>query len=236
MIAFDPRDAIPYEWSLRPADTLGLEFWTKSPEALVRDMVLLRPYRVRVHVTITGWTEVEKGAPDVIETATWTRRLVRLIGAKNVTWRFSPVPLVDDVVDRFTSIAAGLQHLVHDVFLSFLQPNDKVPETRGLEERLEIMTRLSDVAARCGMSVFLCNEDMVSLRGIRDLPDNLRSGICSPSFVLGQLHEKCGCALAIDPFTINESCAIACTYCYVSDGQRKRNTTKDLITIGRVRA
>src|SRR5580698_706440 len=65
MVAFDQRTGVPSTWSLRVKDTLGLVFWTKDPTNLVEDRACLEGFRVQVHVTITGWHEVEKGAPDL---------------------------------------------------------------------------------------------------------------------------------------------------------------------------
>src|ERR1700679_778761 len=101
MVAFDPRDAIPYEWSLAPEDTLGMVFWTKDPKNIVRSKELLAPYKMKVHVTITGWHEVEHGVPDMYDVAMNANLLAQQIGHENVSWRFSPVPLVPDALARF---------------------------------------------------------------------------------------------------------------------------------------
>lgn len=240
MIAFDPRDAIPYEWSLRPEDTLGLVFWTKNPKTLVSDYALLREYRMKVHVTITGWEEVEPGVPDMYRVASWACLLSEHIGAENITWRFSPVPLVENVVERFARIAdllTGFGHRATDrVYLSFLQTNDKIPETRQLDERLDLMVKMADVAKAHGLRVMLCNEDKTLLR-VNGLPDNLGTGVCAPpeDFALPGFNrppsEGCGCVLMADPFTINETCTMGCRYCYAADmglSPKKRNTTRTL--------
>jgi sulfatase maturation enzyme AslB (radical SAM superfamily) len=81
-------------------------------------------------------------------------------------------------------------------------------------------------------------------------PNNLASGICEsgerfavippvdPTNLLTSVlrqeralppREGCGCALAVDPFTINETCTMGCSYCYAADkslASKKRNTTK----------
>jgi len=239
MTAFGPRSAVPARWSLAPEETLGLVLWTKNPSNLLRDRALLAEYRVKVHVTATGWVEVEKGAPDMHESSALIYETVRSFGVENVTWRFSPVPLVPDVVGRFNRIAHTASHVGLDrVYLSFLQANDLVPETRSDVGRLTLLGQLGEVGSRLGIKVLLCNEDRL-LAGVKS-PSNVASGICAPpeAFELPNLNkpdsEGCGCSLMVDPFTINESCTMGCQYCYASDkslSDKKRNTTKGLPVI-----
>lgn len=253
MVAVDPRNAVPYRWSLRPEDTLGLVFWTKNPTNLVRDYALIEPYRTRVHVTITGWEEVEPGVPNYLIVAGKTAMLADRIGRDRIEWRFSPVPLLSDLrvprrpdagtslagmglLDRFERIGRALSGYVGRVYLSFLQPNDRMPETRTAEERLGIMRSMAEIAAGYGMQVHLCNEDR-TLLGASGLPSNLSPSVCAPpeDFALPGAEkpasEGCGCVLMVDPFTVNESCTMGCQYCYAADQQyapKKMNTTRTL--------
>jgi len=251
MEGFDPRTAIPAYWSLKPEDTLGLIFWTKNPENLIEYADLLRPYNLRVHVTITGWKEEEPGVPRWVDTATMARRLGVLFGWDRITWRFSPVPIgLDrhDLLTRFDHIAWFMSPFqsvpgggIKNVFLSFLQPNDRIGEDRGLAERVSLMREMATIAARWGMNVRLCNEDR-TLLGVDGLPANLSPGVCAPpeDFSLPGIakppSEGCGCTLAVEAFTINESCAYGCRYCYAADetlSGRKRNTTKGHLPVVR---
>lgn len=235
MHAFDPRSAIPRRWSLAPEETLGLVFWTKDPSNLIRSRDLLKPYHTMIHVTATGWQEVEKGAPKIEASMDLLSRTVAAFGPHRVTWRFSPVPLVANVVERFARLARAAEEAgLERVYLSFLQPNDRLPETRDREERLEVLAAMASVAP--SLRVLLCNEDS-TLHRVSDLPRNLTSGVCAPPEDFGQPglnlppSEGCGCVLMADPFTLNESCVMNCSYCYASDVQlspRKRNTTKAL--------
>jgi DNA repair photolyase len=249
MRAFDPRTAVPVEWSLAHQDTLGLIFWTKNPENLIRDERLLASYPLVVHVTLTGWEEVEKGAPSLAEGLDLMRRAVDAFGPERVTWRFSPVPLVDDVLDRFERMASAISTIgIKEVYVAFLQENDLLPETRPRRSRVELLKQMSTKAH--GLTVLICNEDN-SLSGSYEYPKNLRSGICesgerfmeplrhlamvrkevSPGNVV---REGCGCALAVDPFTINETCTMGCAYCYAADkslAPKKHNTTKHALPL-----
>lgn len=222
-IGIDPATGIPDKWSLTPRTTEELVFWTKDPTNLIHDQALLTPYRVKVHVTVTGWEEEERGAPSLEEGA----ELLRIAASVyDVTWRFSPVPVVEDVLPRFTSILdvaskAGLDR----VFLSFLQPNDLVPETRTQQQRSNLMLRMAAAALQKGVKVLLCNEDS----GLEETHPNLSRGICAPS--RSAKKERCGCSLAVDPFTQNEACVFNCSYCYASEkatAHKKRNTTRHL--------
>lgn len=236
MRAFDPRNAVPVEWSLAPSDTMGLIFWTKNPENLIRDKALLEPYKLVIHMTLTGWEEVEKGAPSLSEGISLMRRAVDAFGPERVTWRFSPVPLVDDVLDRFERMASVISLFgLKDVYVAFLQENDLMPETRARRTRVELLKQMALRVS--GLQVLLCNEDR-SLQDESCKPRNLQSGVCESGWrfaPLGRMNarpvaaEGCGCALAVDPFTINESCTMGCAYCYAADkslAPKKQNTTK----------
>lgn len=229
MVGFDPRTAIPGKWDLSPDETLGLVFWTKDPENLLLDADLLKRYRIAIHMTLTGWEEVEKGAPDAEEGLSLLQDAVRVFGAERVTWRFSPVPAVDDVLDRFASLASKAYGMgLRSVFLSFLQENDLMPEKRPGRVREELLRRFAS-SVPSDFRVLLCAEDRTAPT---PAPQNFSSGICESGalFVPGAKlqSEGCGCALAVDPFTINESCTMGCTYCYAAlkdTSPRKRNTT-----------
>jgi hypothetical protein len=229
MYGIDPRTGIPTPWSLSPVDTLGMVFWTRQGSNLVTGAKLLRGYRARIHFTLTGWAEVEHRAPDLPGGIELLRGLVGEFGADTVTWRFSPVPLVSDVVARFTRIADEAARLgLTQVYLSFLQDNDLVPETRAAAHRRELLTAM---ASSTNLELVLCNEDRQTLAGAGEPSQGrVRGGVCEDGLWFSDApgREGCGCALAVDPFTRNEACVYGCTYCYAADASgspRKRNTT-----------
>lgn len=253
MVAFDPRTAVPSKWSLKVEDTYGLIFWTRDATNLVQAAARLQDYPLVVHYTLTGWHEVEKGSPSVEQALETMGATVDAFGAENVTWRFSPIPLVDDVLDRFEQIATGVAGLgIQEVYLSFLQENDLLPETRPARLRREL---LKQMASRTKLQIRLCAEDQAlspigfdgstAIRRHDDPPQlhnqwgplNLARGICESGLRFAGSNmgvdypptEGCGCALAVDPFTVNESCTFGCGYCYAADkslAPKKRNTTK----------
>lgn len=237
MIGFDPSTGVPAHWSLRPDDTLGLVFWTKDPTNLIFDNPQDRGYKIKVHVTVTGWEEVEKGAPSLRAGANSLGMAASVFKPENVFWRFSPVPMVPDVVERFdTILAMAAYHGLQRVYLSFLQDNDLMPETRTDQERINVLVQIAERAERRGVRVLLCNEDRFLL-GHPELHPNLGSGVCAPpeDFSMQGLQkppsEGCGCVLMVDPFTINETCTMGCSYCYAADkslSPKRRNTTRSL--------
>lgn len=242
MIGFDPRNAIPSRWSLTPAETLALVFWTKDPRRLVKgyDVDLAgKGYDIKAHVTVTGWAEVEHGVMDMVDACGWTVLLAERIGPQNVSWRFSPVPMglpdrdraipPTGLLDRFERAARMLCGATRECYVSFLQPNDLMAERRDAPERTRLLRAMADIAARYGHEVILCQDDH-TLDGSEPYP-NLRAGICVPAESFGGKTaevEDCGCVPMIDPFTINEACSKGCEYCYASDqslNPRKRDTT-----------
>lgn len=233
MYGIDPRTGIPAPWSLTPSETLGLVFWTRQGSSLVSGSKLLRAYKKVIHFTLTGWTEVEHRAPDITQGLELLRGLVGEFGADSVTWRFSPVPLVPDVLPRFVRIAEAAASLgLTRVYLSFLQDNDFMPEHRAVSYRRDL---LAAMAGATSLDILLCNEDRETLAGA-DV--GVRSGVCEDGqgFSRTPQLERCGCALAVDPFTRNEACVYGCSYCYAADvsgSPRKRNTT--LMTLRRSR-
>lgn len=233
MIGFDPTTGVPCHWSLVPEDTLGLIFWTRDPANLVYDRELLRPYRVKVHVTVTGWHEVEPGSPKIDVGSYWLERTVKAFGAENVSWRFSPIPVLptNTVLDRFwriLDVAAGSG--LTKVYVSFLQPNDRIPEPRDEEAQGKLLEAMAQEAAQVGVKVLLCNESR-----IKPVNQIWSHAVCAPpeDFQRPNLGiptaEGCGCVHMVDPFTINESCKFGCHYCYTSEkatSKHKRDTTK----------
>lgn len=228
----DPSTGVPCRWSLRPEDTLGLIFWTKNPKNLLQSE-LKSQYSVQVHVTVTGWEEVEKGAPSLKEGALLLRETARVYGPQHTFWRFSPIPLVDEVLPRFRYLLPfAADYGLDKVYLSYLQPNDLLPETRGVQERYLILNQLAELADPYGIKVLLCNEDNL-LRSLGP-SRNLESGVCAPPEYYSLPNreqppsEGCGCVLMVDPFNINESCTYGCSYCYAADktlNPKRKNTT-----------
>jgi hypothetical protein len=236
MTGFDPRTPVPIPapWSLRPEDTLGLVFWTKNPANLIKDAALLRPYRVKIHVTLTGWHEAEPDTPTMTEGAHLIRAVVDAFGPEAVTWRFSPIPMLPtaSVLQRFWSIATSLRGMgLKRVYASFLHDNDLMPETRSQGERLALLWSMADLVNRFGFEVVSCNVDTTDLGSPPEVPKNLRKGVCEDgsTFGTGLSKDTCGCSLTVDPFMVNEACCYSCRYCYAADrslSQIRRNTTK----------
>jgi hypothetical protein len=231
MLGFDPRTAMPGKWSLEPEKTFGLIFWTKDPANIVKDAKLLDKFPLVLHVTLNGWPEVEVGAPGLWRGVSRLAAAVEQFGVERVVWRFSPIPLLyqTEVILRFEVIAKAAARLgLKRVYASFLQSNDLMMEQRTVQERQSLLRRMADVTS---LEVVLCQDDKATLVGSLDMPHNLRSGVCEDGSIFGRglAHvDDCGCALAVDPFTVNETCSLGCGYCYAADkglSQCRRNTT-----------
>ncbi len=219
MLAVDQRTSVPARWSLDPKDTVGLIFWTKNPANLIRYHRVLAPYKLKIHVTLTGWEEVENRAPSLDEGIELLTKTIEAFGPHQVVWRFSPIPDVPDVVSRFEKVVKRVPEL-NRVFVSFLQDNDRMGDRRTGVEKEVVLNNLRWVANDYGIKVLMCNEQ----QGWG------ASGVCAPpsDFGLGSKADSCGCAFVVDPFSYNESCVYGCTYCYASDkslSPRTRNTT-----------
>jgi hypothetical protein len=235
MIAFDSRTGAPSVWSLSPAETLALVFWTKNPSNLIASQLRLEPYKVVAHVTATGWREVEKGAPTIEEAG---RLLVEAAAAfSTVHWRFSPIPLLprEMILERFKYLLEYAHRASRRaVFVSFLQSNDLIPETRGVAERFELLNRLAEIADPAGLRVMLCKDDR-SFDDWQGAKFGLAPCVPASDFSRSSLPlESCECVSMVDPFTINESCAYGCHYCYAGDktlAAKKRNTVRGGLTV-----
>lgn len=226
MTAMDPKTGLPDRWSLAPVDTLGMVFWTRNCELLVRDADLLNAYSKVVHFTLTGWREAELRAPGLDLGLDLLTSAVERFGISSVTWRFSPVPLVPDVLERFIRIATKAASLgLRQVYVAFLQENDWQTETRSPPLRRELLRRMQ---VNTDLDVVLCNDDPDTLLA----PEGkLRRGVCEDGSRFSPLlrNERCGCALAVDPFTLNEACRYGCRFCYAGNrasASKKRNTTR----------
>jgi hypothetical protein len=238
MLGVDPRSGFPVLWSLRPEDTLGLIFWTRHTENLIRDAELLKEYKKVIHFTLNGWTEVEHKAPDIPTGLDLLKRTCETFGSENVIWRFSPVPVLEDavVLDRWSQVSEAVVAMgIKECYVSFLQANDNVQEPRSANDRAGLLHKMAYLASE--LRVNLCNEDNTLRTRTTDhvlyespIVTNLGYGICEDSkrFAPDVRTEGCGCALSVDPFTINETCRFGCEYCYAADktlAPKKKNTT-----------
>lgn len=228
MVAFDPRTMAPGIWALTPNETLGLVFWTKNPKNLIQHRQRLDPYNVIVHMTVTGWWEVEKKAPTIFEAGYLLAEVSKIF---KTYWRFSPIPLLppEKLLPRFCKLLdyASLAH-TDRVYVSFLQDNDLISETRSLQERFDLLNSMAEKAKPFGIKVLLCADD----QNFNTWPKaSFQTSACvqTTDFGKGMRSESCGCVLMVDPFTINEACELNCQYCYTADralSPHKRNTTE----------
>ena len=236
---FRTDELMPDRWSLNPEHVESLVFWTKDPRNIVCSQKLLEPYirsnAIKVHMTLTGWEEVEKGAPTLSRGLDLMKDVVGALRPYDVYWRFSPIPLLPKVqiVERYKRIANMAGSLgLPNVMVSFLQDNGKIPETRTDQEKLDILSELGNAS---NLKVVLCRDDDLLRRCNVEKTSKLQEGICWGTDWIWEIgrggksppKERCGCHVMVDPFTMNEVCAISCGYCYSANPEGKRvNTTK----------
>jgi len=236
MYGIDPRTASPDRWSLAPEDTLGLVFWTRNPASLIQDKGLLEPYQKVIHFTLTGWEEVEHRAPTLEEGLELMARTAEAFGPEKIVWRFSPIPDVPDVLERFCRISQRVAELgITQCYLAYLQPNDLMQEARSKEIRRQNLVSMAVLKAP-PLEARLCNEDDTFREGDLDLSIFMPYGVCEDGsrFASAVVTEGCGCALMVDPFTVNESCIYGCKFCYAADkslSPKKRSTTTSVFRL-----
>lgn len=231
MVAIHPGSAAPSIWSLRPEETLSLVFWTKNPSSLIASQLRLEPYNVVVHLTATGWSEVEQGAPGLEESGRLLIETAKAFGT--VRWRFSPIPMLSNIVviERFLRLLDyAAQAQLREVFVSFLQPNDRMLESRGSLHRFYLLNCLAEKAASFGIAVRLCQDDHMFDDLAYAAQFSLMPCVRVDDFPPGKLNQdNCGCVRMADPFSVNEACPYRCQYCYAADrslSARKRRTIR----------
>jgi hypothetical protein len=220
---FDSRDVLPCVWSTKPEDTLEWVFWSKNPSQLLKHRHLLNEYEFTLNFTLTGWEEVEHGAPNLERGLDLLCKSVDSLGPSRVIWRFSPIPL-DMPLDRFEAVCKRVsEHGLHRVFLNFLDDNSYVPETRSMDAKRKLLLSLKAIGETHGIVPLLCanNQD----------PIPCERGVCSVS-PGSEERMPCGCTHSVDAFAMNAPCAYRCGYCYV-DGTAETGRGK-LPLIGRL--
>lgn len=240
----NPFSGQVYHVSLAPADVLAIVFWTRWPRALLRsaDELEARGYPFYCQVTITGFgppLETHNPPPDAAIAA--FRHLSERLGPARVTWRYDPIILggsltPDAHVARFARMAAQLAGATDRVVYSFVDWYGKTArnlaavtrdsgmtfEQPGDDQRIALVERLRDAAARHGMQLQGCcegeagrvagvlpgacidRERVYRVAGREDVP--LRAG---------PTREHCGCIKATD-IGAYESCLFGCRYCYAT--------------------
>lgn len=235
---------------LQPEAVHTIVLWSKDFSPLVRDEHGLRRMLERYDqayllftVTGLGGTAIERGVPEPDAALGQLPALVAIAGApKRVSLRFDPVVHwregggLRSNLGFFERVAErAAQAGIEDIRLSFAQWYGKAvrrAKSHGFlfvdpdeSAKLEAAGRLAETAARLGLRVSACAQDVLTrVPGIR------RSS-CIDGALLGELHPRketastakdpsqrpeCGCTTSLDIGSYTQACPHACVYCYAN--------------------
>jgi hypothetical protein len=252
---FDPRRI--REISLRPEDVIGIVFWTRNAGPMLADLDRLEAggYAFYVHYTVTGYPRLlEPHAPPPDAAVATLRELSERITPERVLWRYDPIVFSTGTppeyhVERFSRLARELRGATSLVTVSFCDPYRKSQrafdrlsaasgwtfEDGGGAARVDLLRRLSEVAAGCGMQLVTCAEDDLGVPGVgaaRCVDPGLLSRL-RPDLELhlrpAATRPGCGCAPSVD-IGAYDTCTYGCIYCYANRGSalaRRRHAEHD---------
>jgi len=232
-----------HETSLRPEAVAAVVFWSKDFGPLISHLDELdrRGYRIAFQFTITGLPSVfEPRSPETSRATATARLLAERYSPDAVLWRYDPV-LISSLtpptyhVKRFAELAAALEGCSHRCSFSFPTFYAKVVrnlsrlsaetgvtcENPPFEERLELASRLAEIAAQHGIELHACCDDSL-VRG------PIRKASCVDAELLARLYpdrvgpvavrptrKQCGCCESKD-IGAYDTCLHGCVYCYAN--------------------
>ena len=224
--------------SLRPADVLGIVFWSRDYRPMLPHLAaLLEQYVFYSHLTLTGHGPALEPNAMPLETAIAAARdVARLIGPEKLVWRFDPVVFTqsgsaDDTLARMRHLAHELEGATRHCVISHMSPYRRQARAfaeRGLtwdepspELRREVAARLAEVASQHGMTLSVCcNADVVgpgvsaascvSAHRLRSLGALIPEG-----WPRGPSRASCGCDRSVD-IGAYDTCPSGCAYCYAN--------------------
>jgi hypothetical protein len=219
---------------LNPDTVDFLVFWSKNPAPLLARLDELKEYDYGFQYTITGYgTGLEPGVPSREASVETFRDLSRRIGPERMIWRYDPILLQHDWpvqahCDNFKQLAESLAGFTRRCVISFVDvyPSGAQGMARSgvsavnQEAVTELATRLSETAARCGMTIEACAEEQDLTRF------GISRGHCIDPSLTGMLQNGkdrnqrkfCGCQPSID-IGAYHCCPHRCAYCYANHGE-----------------
>jgi hypothetical protein len=229
--------------SLLPEDCLCIVLWTRNPAPLLPALpdLLASGHFLLFQFTVTGYPKpLESDNPELSLSLRRLRDLAERIGPESVIWRYDPIVVSSRTpmafhLERFASIARGLEGAVRSVYFSFVDLYGKtranferLNQKHGIEflepdavERRNLVLRLRDSAVRHGMTLHACCEDELVGEGVEkgrciDLEwiRRVRSDV-DEQLKRRPTREQCGCTESVDIGTY-DTCAFGCSYCYAT--------------------
>ena len=219
------RNAMPALWSLKPEHVHSIIWWSKDYRWFMKDPRRgeLDAYRNFFNMTICGDRTTELGVPELEIQLQSMADLVAAYGPEKVQWRYSPIPKDWARFEEIAKFVAGLG--IDQCYFSFLHSETLTPETRSIQERAEVLTRMSEILERLGMDLLGCWDD----DQFANLRPNVKGAVCVDAQKinriyglehLGLTHPKegqCRCTKSIEPASqIALPCPHNCTFCYAA--------------------
>ncbi|MCZ7579748.1 MAG: DUF1848 domain-containing protein [Fimbriimonadaceae bacterium] len=235
----------PKRVSLAREDVDAFVFWTKNPKPFLPTLskIARRGFPFYMHVTVTGF-----GAPMERSVASWEsvgdycRRLVSEYGPRTVAWRYDPIVITDSMttdwhIENFARLADVFAGISDEVATSFVEPYRKVRSNLdrlsaktgvrwrdpALEEKRDLVRRLSGLGAERGMLLRVCSQPEVAgglPEGRCIDPVRLRDvGASSFSSRSAPTRTGCNCIQSID-IGEYDTCPQGCAYCYANRDQQ----------------
>lgn len=225
------------EISLSPDVVDCIVFWTKNPKPMMGKLDKLNDYKYYFQFTLTGYgADVEPGVPHKRDAMLPVfQGLSEKIGREKVIWRYDPVLFTKRYtpeyhVKAFGQIARALRGYTDKCVISFV---DVYSKNRGsmamlklneldVSQKMEFISRLSQIASENGMAVGCCAEDMDFAQcGVQHnscIDKSLIEAIAGCRISAGKDKSQrgsCGCMESIDVGTYN-ICRNGCVYCYAN--------------------
>lgn len=220
----------------------GIVFWTKNPAPMLDRLGELENYPCYFQVTLNAYgRDVEPNIPSKSEVLIPAfQALSQRLGRERVLWRYDPIFLsqkytVEYHCRYFERLAQRLHPYTELCTISFIdyyrgthRRLDPLGEREISEhEVLELAGRMSQIAARYGLTLCTCAEAIDLERfgiGHGACIDRRRlERIGGARLEVGQAASQrpvCGCAEAVDIGMYN-TCRGGCLYCYANHNQKR---------------
>lgn len=164
------------------ANTRFIVFWSKNPVPLIHYLPILRNKGIGCYIQFTlndyELEGLESGVPQLAERISTFKRLVDILGAGSVVWRFDPLVLTDKIgienlIAKITHVGDALKGYTEKLVFSFADIAGYKKVGRNLTQSginyhewdeasmLEFAARLSDInLRRWGYKLATCAEDI----------------------------------------------------------------------------
>lgn len=223
--------------SLAPDVADGIVFWTKNPVPFLEKLDALRDYPFYFQFTLNAYgKDAEPNVPSksgVLVPA--FRELSRRIGKDRIVWRYDPIFFNEkytpdyhaEYFERLAGLLAGFTETCTVSFLDYYRHIGRNLEALDVtepspERKLALMERFSRTAAKHGLELRACAEDMdFSQFGVRPaccVDQERLEKLCGCRLELGKDKNQrpaCGCCESID-IGAYDTCPNGCRYCYAN--------------------